>query len=80
MKTILRDLSSPAFLNPWHDFWLTIKPASAFLKRICIRDLIDQSTGEWNTQFLISLFDFHMTLYIAISFPMGSLIGWFSLR
>jgi zinc-binding in reverse transcriptase len=75
LKTILGDLASPAFSNPWHNFWLQLEPSSAQHRRLCIRDLVDQHSGEWKTQSLISTFMFHIALYIAITFPTPISLG-----
>jgi hypothetical protein len=69
MCTVLGDLTSPAFSNPWHEFWLQIHPRNSIQKRLCIKDLVNHETGEWNSQKLISVFGFYTALYIAVKFP-----------
>jgi zinc-binding in reverse transcriptase len=48
---------------------LLVKPTNAAQRRLCIRDLIHPQSDEWNTGNLVSIFGFHIALYLAVTFP-----------
>jgi hypothetical protein len=66
--TILGDLSSSVFSNPWHEFWLQMNPMNPAHRRLCVKDLVTTDNGEWNSQKLISVLGFRMALYVAVKF------------
>jgi hypothetical protein len=54
VKMLNGDGSSAALSTPWHEMWRNVKPMNAEQRKIRIKDLIEDNTGNWNTTKLIS--------------------------
>ncbi|KAJ4792391.1 RNA-directed DNA polymerase (reverse transcriptase)-related family protein [Rhynchospora pubera] len=51
--------------DPWHHFWLRFSHQSSAIRTLTVADCIDQNTGQWNSNLLISAVGFHGALFIA---------------
>lgn len=59
--------SIPVFAQPWFPGGSNTRAGNAAQRQLRVSSLIDQETGTWDFQQLVSLFGYHMALGIATS-------------
>lgn len=55
------------FGEPWFEGALNFNPVDESQRRLCLKDLMDEQTGLWNSHLLIHLFGYQKCMYILAS-------------